>query len=368
MPDGPYETEYPMPLRQPSSRWGDLPKMLPVLFVLGTISGLYFIYTFCHLLPMLQLMAESAQVDMDMKNRGTNQAIAFNIITFMLVLCYVRCVLVHPGEVPDIKGWLYDPKGGVDPNAPVQETKKDGQRRHCKWCSKYKPDRCHHCRVCRSCILKMDHHCPWIYNCVGYHNYKYFFLLLFYVMLDVHLIFWSMIESMIRYVQVETTFAVMFFTLFGLTLAFFLLSLVTAFFGFHCWLCSKGMTTIEFCEKKSRADGDGEQSIYNLGVIGNIQATLGEEVLLWFVPFGGPPGDGLFFETNLMMAPLNRDMEGNRGLVRRPSKAAEHEQHYHRNLWNKGAMYGADSTSQLIDGRQLWGAQGAHAHLQKLSF
>ena len=24
---------------------------------------------------------------------------------------------------------------------PRQETKKDGQRRHCKWCSKYKPDR-----------------------------------------------------------------------------------------------------------------------------------------------------------------------------------------------------------------------------------
>lgn len=56
----------------------------------------------------------------------------------------------------------------------------------CKRCFKcqgtpYKPPRTHHCKICKSCVAKMDHHCPWIHNCVGQHNYHYFFLFLMFL-------------------------------------------------------------------------------------------------------------------------------------------------------------------------------------------
>ncbi|KAK3554265.1 hypothetical protein QTP70_020127 [Hemibagrus guttatus] len=45
----------------------------------------------------------------------------------------------------------------------------------CKKCIMPKPARTHHCGICKTCILKMDHHCPWLNNCVGHFNHRYFF-------------------------------------------------------------------------------------------------------------------------------------------------------------------------------------------------
>lgn len=62
----------------------------------------------------------------------------------------------------------------------VMSALKRGNRRFCSHCQLFKPERAHHCRQCGTCVLKMDHHCPWVNNCVGFYNYKYFFTMILY--------------------------------------------------------------------------------------------------------------------------------------------------------------------------------------------
>jgi len=316
-------------------RFAEPQKFLPVAFVAGTICFLFFAYITFYIAPMLQLSADKQEsgmlnrthraanpVDYERRLRAQWQLVVFLCVTTLQVIGYLRSILVHPGEIPIADPqWEYaqpDSKPGPIWVQP-QETKKSGERRHCKWCGKYKPDRCHHCRVCKTCILKMDHHCPWIYNCVGFGNYKYFFLMLLYSVLDLHFIVWTMSESVQRCIleEISTPFMTMFVTFFAYTLAFFMAVLVTTFFGFHIMLAFRGMTTIEYCEKSSKRDGDGKavESAYNLGLCGNARPVLGATMLLWFLPCSRPAGDGLNFISEETC--LSKDIEYGKGIRRK---------------------------------------------------
>ena len=101
----------------------------------------------------------------------------------MSIYTHFLCMLTNPGDVPENYTTTTEDKNGL----------------YCNKCKRYRPPRAHHCRKCNKCILKMDHHCPWIVNCVGLNNQKYFTLFLFYSLVSSMLFIISQIMILVNY-------------------------------------------------------------------------------------------------------------------------------------------------------------------------
>lgn len=239
--------------------------------------------------------------------RGIVELGIYTALCSMVTYCFVLSVITPPGTVPNTPEWAYvegSDVGAASVLGMAVETKRSGARRNCKWCAKFKPDRCHHCRVCRSCVLKMDHHCPWIYNCVGLQNHKYFMLLLFYSCAALLFSFTTMIESLIAVVAVpdSTGLLELFTVIFGFSLSGILLLVIGSFFGFHIHLMFKGLTTIEYCEmstKQSTFIGKYGVSPYSKSAAYNMKEVLGSNVLSWFLPVPNTRNDGLHYQVDV---------------------------------------------------------------------
>ncbi|KAL7720919.1 Palmitoyltransferase [Entamoeba marina] len=52
---------------------------------------------------------------------------------------------------------------------------------YCEICQQYKAERVHHCSVINKCVYRYDHYCTIVNSTLGLHNYKYFFLFIFYM-------------------------------------------------------------------------------------------------------------------------------------------------------------------------------------------
>jgi len=69
--------------------------------------------------------------------------------------------------------------------------------RYCFECTSFRPPRAHHCSKCKACVLRMDHHCPWVGNCVGHKNHKFFILFLLNALSGCIVVFTNMLYTSI---------------------------------------------------------------------------------------------------------------------------------------------------------------------------
>ncbi|SBS94416.1 palmitoyltransferase, putative [Plasmodium malariae] len=126
-------------------------------------------------LVLLQIDVEQQYVDKNLFKEGCAKLVTFHLLLFLMIWSFYKTYKVNPGVVPDTYEWKVDP----DINR-IKEREKTGELRYCPHEKKYKPDRAHYCRAIKKNVLKMDHYCPWVANCVGFYNYKFFLLSLFY--------------------------------------------------------------------------------------------------------------------------------------------------------------------------------------------
>ncbi|XP_008109923.1 palmitoyltransferase ZDHHC2 isoform X2 [Anolis carolinensis] len=188
---------------------------------------------------------------------------------------------------------------------PIYTRTMSGAIRYCDRCQLVKPDRCHHCSVCDKCILKMDHHCPWVNNCVGFSNYKFFLLFLAYSLLYCLFIAASDLHYFIKFwtnglPDTQAKFHIMFLFF---AAAMFSVSL-SSLFGYHCWLVSKNKSTLEAFRAPIFRHGMDKNG-FSLGFTKNLLQVFGDEKKLWLLPIFSSQGDGCSFPTCL----VNQDLE-----------------------------------------------------------
>mmetsp|Transcript_31372 Transcript_31372/g.50943 ORF Transcript_31372/g.50943 Transcript_31372/m.50943 type:complete len:239 (+) Transcript_31372:169-885(+) len=137
----------------------------------------------------------------------------------------------HQSTEDDVKGG----RGGLNGNNNALEW------RLCGRSGLIKPPRAHYDNVSGMIVLNMDHFCPWVANTIGYANYRYFLLMLFWTFVGCAYVVLMLTPRVYYYgIGSKLYILVIYVTAFSFSVV------LTMFLAFHSFLISTGQTTIDF--------------------------------------------------------------------------------------------------------------------------
>lgn len=256
--------------------------------------------------------------------------LAFNVAWVLTLCSWLQACLQDAGKIPlhwrDFVSQVQD----AIIVAPALRQWQPGIAIFCPDCRIVRPERANHCVICNACRLRMDCHCPFIMNCVGFNNYKFFLLALIYSALTSVIVLITTVQEVLRFsnwlvhlaADSGAEAAIEAFDAAGvsitdacLLLVFCSMALVTGLLLIpllllHLPLAAYNQTQLETEYLSGQGMSVAAANPYNLGTaMGNLSQVLGAPGFDWLLPINPtrPVSDGVSFKRGDMDGPNDNE-------------------------------------------------------------